>query len=114
MNLGKNLRHIREQKKISRELLAANSGTTGNTIYRIETGQQKTSIDTLIKIAKTLDVPVAYLIGEIDTPELPKQNNELPDFIQERLSKLDSIESKDLKTQLKEIAKKLNDIADEL
>lgn len=58
-----NLRSIRESKGMSQTELAKKSGVGRVTINRIENGElNETTTGTLIKLAKTLQVPVDSLI----------------------------------------------------
>lgn len=58
-----NLRSIRESKGMSQTELAEKSGVGRVTINRIENGElNETTSGTLIKLAKTLQVPVDSLI----------------------------------------------------
>lgn len=55
----KNLREIRESKKMSQEELAKKSGISRVTISMLETGAQKdTTASTLVKLADALEVPI--------------------------------------------------------
>ena len=58
---GKNLRKIREQKKIPQEELAYRADLQLSQIGRIERGTQNTSISMAYIIAKALDIPVKEL-----------------------------------------------------
>jgi len=53
---GKNLKKIREQKKLSREKLSAYSEVEVMQIYRIETGKTNPTISTLYAIANGLQI----------------------------------------------------------
>lgn len=58
-----NLRAIRESKGMSQTELAKKSGVGRVTINRIENGElNETTSGTLIKLAKTLQVPVDSLV----------------------------------------------------
>ncbi|PCH92853.1 MAG: transcriptional regulator [Bacteroidetes bacterium] len=65
---GKNLRKIREQKKISQEELAYRADLQLSQIGRIERGTQNTSISMTYTIAKALDIHVKELF-EFEVPE---------------------------------------------
>jgi XRE family transcriptional regulator, regulator of sulfur utilization len=61
--ISKNLRKLRESKKISQERLARLADVANNTIIKIEAGKnQNPTLDTLKKIAKVLGVSVDDLI----------------------------------------------------
>ncbi len=65
MNLGEKIRDIRKQKGLTQAQLAKNS-ITRNMLSQIETGRAIPSIPTLLHIAKTLDVPIEFLISDKD------------------------------------------------
>jgi transcriptional regulator with XRE-family HTH domain len=58
---GKQLRLIRQSKGLSMEKLAALSSFEYSQISRIELGQINTSLDTVFKLAKALNVPTKDL-----------------------------------------------------
>jgi len=61
--IGKNIRKIRQQKKLTQEKLARLSDISLNTLTKIESGFAKTpNIKTVIKIAKALGVSVDKLV----------------------------------------------------
>ena len=63
-SIAKNLRKLREAKKLSQERLARLADVANNTIVKIEAGKNKNpTLDTLKKIAKALEVSVDDLIG---------------------------------------------------
>lgn len=60
----KNLAKIRKQKSWSQEKLAVESNISYNTIIKIERGGIKNpKIETVIKLAKALDVAIDELVG---------------------------------------------------
>ncbi len=62
-NITKNLRKLREDKKLSQEKLARLADVANNTIVKIEAGKnQNPTLDTLKKIAKVLEVSIDKLI----------------------------------------------------
>jgi len=63
-SIAKNLRKLREAKKLSQERLARLANVANNTIVKIEAGKNKNpTLTTLKKIAKALEVSVDALIG---------------------------------------------------
>jgi len=58
------LRQIREGKEVSLRALAKLAGVGVATLARMEAGKWDPRLSTLKKLAKTLDVTVAELIGE--------------------------------------------------
>lgn len=62
-NITKNLRKMRKVKRLSQEKLARLADVANNTIIKIEAGKnQNPTLDTLKKVAKTLEVSVDELI----------------------------------------------------
>lgn len=63
-NITKNIRKLREAKRLSQEKLARMADVANNTIIKIEAGKnQNPTLDTLKKIAKALEISVDDLIG---------------------------------------------------
>jgi transcriptional regulator with XRE-family HTH domain len=58
---GERLREIRINKKLSQEMLANDANIPINQIGRIERAEISTSISTLFKIAKALEIPIENL-----------------------------------------------------
>ena len=59
LNVGEKLRAIRSQRKMSRRILAEESGLSVNTLTLIENGKSSPSVSTLQRLALALDVPIA-------------------------------------------------------
>ncbi|MFH1288149.1 MAG: helix-turn-helix transcriptional regulator [bacterium] len=60
----KNLTNLRKQKGWSQEKLAVESGISYNTIIKIERGGIKNpKIETVIKLAKALEINIDKLVG---------------------------------------------------
>lgn len=63
-NITKNLRKLRESKKLSQEKLARLADVANNTIIKIEAGKnQNPTLKTLKKVAKALEVSIDDLIN---------------------------------------------------
>ena len=61
--IGKNIRKIRQQKKLSQEKLARLTDISLNTLTKIESGfTKRPSIQTIHKIAKTLGISLDELV----------------------------------------------------
>lgn len=60
-NLGKRIKELRKNKKLTQEQLAENVGIEQKQICRIENGACFTTFETLDKIASTLDVEITDL-----------------------------------------------------
>lgn len=61
--IGKNIKSIRQKKKISRSELAKKLELSYSSIEKHEQGQRGFNIDTLNKFAKALEVPITDLLG---------------------------------------------------
>ncbi|HCX48494.1 MAG TPA: hypothetical protein DG757_05550 [Bacillus sp. (in: Bacteria)] len=64
MYLGKNIRHLRKQKKLSRAKLAEILGVNPRMITTYETGNSEPRINKLIVLSDTLGVTIDQLIRE--------------------------------------------------
>ncbi len=64
MNFQRNLRRLRKAKGLTLRALAKKANVGYVSVHRIETGKQDPTLSMLIRLAKTLNVTVAELIGE--------------------------------------------------
>ena len=64
VQVGKNLRFLRDQKDWSQEELGFEAGLDRTYISGIERGKKNPTVKSLAKIAKALDVPPARLMAE--------------------------------------------------
>ena len=62
--LSKRMKESREVLGLTRSSLAKKSQVTPAAVTQIEQGSREPSLETLKKLAKTLQVEVSYLIGE--------------------------------------------------
>jgi transcriptional regulator with XRE-family HTH domain len=69
LSLGKRLKELRNEKKLSQEALANNSGVTKSSISQMENDRLSPSINTLRKIAKALEVRITYFFEEEEKPD---------------------------------------------
>lgn len=113
MNLFDRLRKARELRGLTRQQLAEKSSIALSSLYFYEKGERIPSADALEKISKALEVSVAYFFGEIDSLEITK-DNEIPEYLNEQLSKIKDIQSENLPDKLEEIGKELIDISKKL
>ncbi|MBI2444500.1 MAG: helix-turn-helix transcriptional regulator [Candidatus Magasanikbacteria bacterium] len=61
--LSSNLKQLREKKRLSQDRLAKLADVANNTIIKIEQGENiNPTLETLMKVAKALDVSVDELI----------------------------------------------------
>ena len=64
MNVGERMKTIRKQKGLSADSLAAKIGVSRSTIFRYEKGDiEKVPIEVVAKVADTLDIKPAVLMG---------------------------------------------------
>lgn len=63
VELGKNIRHYREQKGLSQDKLAESAGMSTVFISRIEQGKKSPSLESLIKIANAISATSDELLG---------------------------------------------------
>jgi transcriptional regulator with XRE-family HTH domain len=64
--IGTRIRSLREQSGLSLTSAAAKSGVTKSTLSKIETGRVSSPISTLLRIAQSLEVPIAEFFNESD------------------------------------------------
>lgn len=62
--IGDNIRTARERALLSQERLAELVGRDRQTINRIELGRHATRIDTLIRIAHAIGIPLSELVRD--------------------------------------------------
>lgn len=65
-NLAANLKALRAAQGYAQDSLALDSGVHRTMLSKIERCLTNPSLDTLVKLANTLDVPVAQLLKELD------------------------------------------------
>ena len=66
--IGNRIRTARNLRSITADALAEKIGLAVVTLRHIETGANKTSLLTLMKIADALDVSIDYLLGRVSSP----------------------------------------------
>jgi len=66
MNIGKKLKELRTQKKLSLEKLAAKVGLTRSFISQVEKDKTSPSLPSLIKIVSALDMSVAEFFQTVE------------------------------------------------
>lgn len=67
MKIGKQIKKIREKKKLTMQELADRAGLAGKqSVYNIESGVRNPSTPMLKKIAKALDCRVEVILTEIE------------------------------------------------
>lgn len=72
---GIHLRALREQQGLTRDAVSARAGISRSTLSRLESGLSVPTIDTLVKLANSLDLPfpnLLFSIGVLRQPTPPK------------------------------------------
>ncbi len=72
LNIGERITQLRKQFNLSQEELAKKIGVSRTIIGNYERNTNTPSIEVLIKIAKTFNVTVDYLIGETELSSYDK------------------------------------------
>lgn len=87
LDLGKTIKELRKKKNYSARELSERSGVARSLISQLETGKREsTSMDTVYRLAKALDVPISTLFTDksaIDLPTAYKANHSIPSEINE-------------------------------
>lgn len=81
LSIGKYIRRLREQKGLTQEQVAESIGIDYTFLGQIERNQKIGSIQTLIKIAKALNIEPPYRIFAFIDSEARVEDLELLDFI---------------------------------
>ena len=63
--VGQNIRAYRKQARLSQEKLAERADLHHNYIGELERGEKAATVDTLLKIARALNVRVRDLVNEL-------------------------------------------------
>ena len=66
--IGNRIRSARLHRNMTADVLAEMVGLAAVTLRHIETGANKTSLLTLMRIADVLDVSIDYLLGRVSSP----------------------------------------------
>jgi transcriptional regulator with XRE-family HTH domain len=67
--VGKRIRDIRKEKKISQEKLAELASLTTSYISKVETGKVNASLFSYYQIAEALNMPLSTLVMTVNTAE---------------------------------------------
>ena len=62
-SIGEKIRTVRKDAGLTQTQLAERMGTTQHAVYMYERGENSPRIDTVVKIAEALKVPVEYLLS---------------------------------------------------
>jgi len=104
--IGKRIREIREQKKLSRQQLASLAGISLSALYSYEKGNMVPGADVLARLAEVLSVSSDYLLNLTDDPT--PRVRELPPH-QLLLSIMETVPD-----DLRRLSQRLLEIADEI
>lgn len=66
IEIGKRIRELRLEKRITQTELAERIGVATNTVSQYEKGLSKTSIDVIVNLAVVLETTTDYLLGLSD------------------------------------------------
>lgn len=67
MDIGENIKELRNKNNLTQEELATKTGLSKNAIWNYENNKRKPNIEILNKIANALGVPINYLVGSKKT-----------------------------------------------
>jgi HTH-type transcriptional regulator, cell division transcriptional repressor len=65
MFLGTSLRSLREEKRLTQDAVALRSGISRSALSRLESNRSVPDIETLIRVANSLDVPLPRLLIKV-------------------------------------------------
>jgi len=81
LELGKKIKELRKKRNYSARELSERSGVARSLISQLETGKrQSTSMDTVYRLAKALDVPISSIFTEESSAGLPTSYKQANDF----------------------------------
>ena len=66
-HFGTTLRQYRQQRGLSQPALAASTGILSSYISQIELGKRNIAVLTLLRLARALDIPAAWLLAGLNT-----------------------------------------------
>jgi transcriptional regulator with XRE-family HTH domain len=64
--MGATLRQYRQQRRLSHKALAARMGIRPSYISEIELGKRNIAVLMLLRLARALDIPLAWLLAQLD------------------------------------------------
>jgi transcriptional regulator with XRE-family HTH domain len=80
-NLGKHIRELRKARKLTLEKLEERSNLDSTYIGGIERGERNPSINSLLQIAKALDLGICDLLGPVFGPSGAEQPSDLIEIV---------------------------------
>jgi len=93
-NIGKRLREIRSDKRLSQKELALNMGIIPNQYSKVETGKVVPSIKTLIKAASVLEVSLDEIVFGSSSAQV-KQNVIADEAMAKRIDSINKLSGDD-------------------
>lgn len=93
MQIGKNIKNIREQKKMLQKEIAAAAKLHASNYSKIEKGEREPTIQALDRIARLFGMTVDQIIHY--EGELPKEVNIENKSVNEKLKLIDQLEDQD-------------------
>ena len=69
VTLGQTLRHFRQERGLTQEVLASRARLHPTYISLLENGRKSPTVDVLYRIARVLDVPVSAILGRAEAPQ---------------------------------------------
>ena len=97
----KNLKECRKQKNITQIRLSIEAEVSQETISAYESGKAMPSVETLLKIAKFLNVSIDYLLGRTDNPLVNEYETSKDNELLSIYHQLDKKQKEDLLTYAK-------------
>ena len=79
--IGQRIAELRKSKRIGQDVLAHALGVSRSTISLYESGKVAISSPGLHTVARALDVPIAYLLGDISLDELLRREERRNNFV---------------------------------
>lgn len=76
--LGRNVRRIRQERRLSLGALASESGLAKQTLANLESGRGNPTVETLLAVARALRVGVNWLVTEWGSPVLVQRGDGAP------------------------------------
>ena len=92
-NIGKKIKQERETLKLTQKELAQRAGIDFRFLGNIERGVSKPSVDTLVKIARALDMPLDILVAEHILHKNPPENSAITKEIVRLFSMLNDFDA---------------------
>lgn len=92
-NIGKKIKQERETLKLTQKELAQRAGIDFRFLGNIERGVSKPSLDTIVKIAQALDIPLDILVAKYVWRKNPPENSAITKEIVRLFSMLNDFDA---------------------